>query len=106
MFYNESKIREFLEGYMDENDFSFLTIERVKKIPKNLVSIDWSLGIGAEVDYSYEVRFIDQEKSVRVIYFIVSTILNLFIVKKRCFLEIGGIFKMVSLETIKSKYLA
>jgi len=104
MIYGEIKTKEWLQKYLINNSLDFNSIERVNKFPSNFFHIDWSLGISGEIYYYYKVTFIGKNAMPIVIYFIISTLLNILIVKVRCFDEQNGKFRMTSVKTIKNRY--
>ena len=54
---------DWLKKFFQEKSFQFLSIERRKKLPRNLTFLDWSIGVGAEVDHYFDVEYLDKEKS-------------------------------------------
>jgi len=60
-----------------------MSIKRLKKLPKKISYITWSLGDEVESDYSYEVKTNTDE----IYYFMIITFFNLFILQSKMFKE-------------------
>lgn len=62
------------------------SIDRIKRLPKEIKYFTWSLGFEAETDFSYFIKTKEKENY----YCIIVTFLSLFILQSKFFKEVEG----------------
>lgn len=95
----------WLKFFFRRKSFSFLSIAKRSRPPKDLVYVDWSIGVGAEVDYFFDVEYLDNKNEVRTMCCLVTALWNLFVIKVRFFEKVDGKTALVSFERILSRNL-
>jgi hypothetical protein len=95
----------WLKEFFERKSFNYISLKRIRRLPINLTYVDWSIGVGAEVDYYFEVEYLDKKKERRTAYCLVTALWNFFVIKTRFFEKVDKKTVWVSFEKILSRSL-
>lgn len=102
-FLLKGNAENWLKEFFFRKSFNYVSLAKRTQLPKNLTYVDWSIGVGAEVDYYFEVEYLDEKNEPRKVYCLVTALWNLFVIKVRFFEELDKKTVWVSFEKILSR---